>query len=95
MLDIVISGNEVTHNQTSLINITCSSDLDVQSIQWLNTTNNDEQLVSNLGQQQLVLPIENVTLELNNTMYTCEVKVIFDTDPATITETVTFRVSSK
>ena len=91
-IDILIFGLNDPLILASSVNITCSSDLDVQSI---NLTNDGEELFSNVGQQQLVLLIEDVTLELNNTMYTCEVRVMLDTGPATITETVTLRVSSK
>ena len=83
----------MSHDLDSLVNIRCSSDLDVMSIQWL--TNDGELLSSNVGQQQLVLSIQEVTLQLNNNMYTCEVRVKLATGIVTITKAITFRVNSK
>ena len=57
IIGIVISGNEQPHALNSSVDITCSSDLDVQSIRWLDLTNGGQELFSNIGQQQLVLPI--------------------------------------
>ena len=73
LTDILITGYDMSHNLNSSVDITCSSDLDVLSIRWL--TNDGELLSSNVGQQQLVLSIQEVTLQLNNNMYTCEVSV--------------------
>ena len=80
------------HHISSSVNITCSSDLAVQTIRWLN---NGQLLISNSGQQQLLLPIERVTFNHNNTMYTCEVQVMLATGIETIQEMITFRVDSK
>ena len=83
------------HQINSSVNITCSSDLDVQTIRWLNNSDNGQELFNNSGQQQLLLPIESVTLYLDNTMYTCEVQVMLATEVETIQENVTIRVNSK
>ena len=83
------------HQIDSSVAITCSSDLAVQTIRWLNNSDNGQELISNSGQQQLLLPIESVTLNLDNTMYTCEVQVILATGVETVQEIITFRVTSK
>ena len=75
----------------SSVTITCSSDLAVQTIRWLNNSDNRQELISNSGQQPLFLPIENVTLNLNNTMYTCEVQVMLATGVETIQEMITIQ----
>ena len=95
IIGIVISGNERMHHINSSVTITCSSNLAVQTIRWLNNSDNGQELISNSGQQQLLLPIESVTLNLDNTMYTCEVQVILATGIETVQEMVTFRVFSK
>ena len=95
-IGIVISGNEGIHQiNSSVAIITCSSDLAVQTIRWLNNSNGQE-LISNSGQQQLqlLLPIESVTLNLDNTMYSCEVDVILATGVETVQEITNFRVNS-
>ena len=92
---IVISGNEEMHHIQSSVAITCSSDLAVQTIRWLNNSDNGRELISNSGQQQLLLPIESVTLNLDSTMYTCEVQVMLATGVETVQEMTTFQVNSK
>ena len=77
--DIVITGNEERHEIQSSVSISCSSDLSVQTIRWLNNSDNGRELFSNSGQQQLLLPIERVASFLANTMYTCEVQVMLST----------------
>ena len=72
--------------------ITCSSDLAVQTIRWLNGSG-QELFKNNVGQQQLNLTIDSVGLELDNTMYTCEVNAAGIT--STIRETISFSVNSK
>ena len=88
---ILISGNEEPHNLTSTVVITCSSDLVVQTIRWLD--DEGQELFANVGQQQLNLTIDSVGLELDNTMYTCEVRATGIT--TNITEAILFRVNSK
>ena len=78
-IDIVTSGNEGPHQIGSSVSISCSSDLSVQTIRWLNDSDNGQELFSNSGQQQLLLQIERVTSSLANTMYTCEVQVMLAT----------------
>ena len=73
---VVITGNERPHQISSSVNISCSSDLAVQTIRWLNNSDNEQELFSNSGWQQLRLPIERVGSFLANTMYTCEVRVM-------------------
>ena len=80
------------HQFQSSVAITCSSDLAVQTIRWLNNSDNGQELIRNSGQQQLLLPIENATLNLDNTMYTCEVQVMLATGVETIREMITFQV---
>ena len=92
--DISVSGNMMLHQLQSSVTITCSSDLAVQTIRWLNNSDDGQELIiSNSGQQQLLLPIESVTLNLDNTMYTCEVQVMLATGVETIQEMITFRVN--
>ena len=83
------------HKINSSVTITCSSDLAVQTIRWLNNSDNGQELFNNSGQQQLLLPIESVTLNLDNTMYTCEVQVLLATEVETIQGNVTLRINSK
>ena len=84
------------HQISSSVAINCFSDLAVQNIRWLNNSDNRQELIRNSGQQQLLLPIESVTLNLNNTMYTCEVNVTLATDIIkTINKTIIIRVNSK
>ena len=92
-IGIVISGNEEMHQINSSVNVTCSSDLAVQTIRWLNNSDNGQELFNNSGQQPLLLPIESVTLNLDNTMYTCEMQVLLATGVETIQEMITFRVN--
>ena len=96
IIGIVISGNEEMHQINSSVTITCSSDLAVQTIRWLNNSDNGQVLIRISGQQQLLLSIESVTLNLDNTIYTCEVQVMLATDAIkTIKERIVFRVNSK
>ena len=83
------------HQINSSVAITCSSDLAVQTIRWLNNSDNGQELFNNSGQQQLLLPIESATLNLNNTMYTCEVQVMLATGVETVRENITIQVNSK
>ena len=83
------------HQISSSVTITCSSDLTVQTIRWLNNSDNGQELISNSGQQQLLLSIGSVTLNLHNTMYTCEVQVMLATGVETVQEMITFQVASK
>ena len=80
------------HQIDSSVTITCSSDLAVQAIRWLNNSDNGQELISNSGQQTLLLSIGSVTLNLNDTMYTCEVQVILATGVRTVLETITIQV---
>ena len=92
-VEIEISGNQSTYQLESSHRITCSSDLTVQSIQWLNNSDNGEILTSNTGEQQIVLEIDNITAAINNTMYTCEVTLTLQTTP--IVETIHLVVSGE
>ena len=65
----------------------------VQSIQWLNTSDNREILTSNTGEQQLVLELDDITAAINNTMYTCEVTLTLQTTP--VMEIIHLVVSGK
>ena len=94
-VDVVVDGNERPHQIRSSVNITCSSDLLAQTIRWLNNSANGQELFSNSGQQQLLLPIERVTSSLANTMYTCEVQVRLATGVAVVEEATTINVNSK
>ena len=87
----IVTGNERPHQIRSSVNITCSSDLAVQTIRWLNNSANGQELFSNSGQQQLLLPIERVTSSLANTMYTCEVEVRLATGVVRVRETITIQ----
>ena len=94
-IGLVITGNERPLLFSSSVDITCSSDLTVQTIRWLNNSDNGQELFSNSGQQQLVLPIERVTSSLANTMYTCEVRVVLASGVVRVVRnTITFQVNS-
>ena len=93
---LVITGNERPHQISSSVNIICSSDLAVQTIRWLNNSDNGQELFSNSGQQQLLLPIERVTSSLSNTIYTCEVRVMLAKRLVRVIRgTIEFQVSSQ
>ena len=77
--DILISGNGQFHNPSSSINLTCSSNLSVQAVHWLDR--DGVVLLSSVEEQQLDLSIENA---LNNTIFTCEVTVVLATGLTTI-----------
>ena len=89
---MVITGNERPHQILSPANITCSSDLAVETIRWLNNSDNGQELYSSSGQQQLLLPIESVTSSLANTMYACEVQVLLTNGVEVIGRNITLRV---
>ena len=89
---MVITGNERPHQILSSVNISCSSDLAVQTIRWLNNSNNGQELLSNSGQQQLLFPIERVTSSLANTMYACEVQVLLTSGVGVVQKNITLRV---
>ena len=76
ILGVKIIGNEEAHQIGSSVSISCSSDLAVQTIRWLNNSDNGQELFSNSGQQQLLFPIESVPPTLANTNYTCEVILV-------------------
>ena len=59
-----------------------------RTIRWLDESGHE--LFANVGQQQLDLTIDSVGLELDNTMYTCEVTATGIT--TSITETIIFRI---
>ena len=90
--DLVITESEGPHQISSSINITCSSNLSVQMIRWLNTSDGDKELLENSGQQQLILPIAEVTRSLHNTMYTCEVKILLAEGLSTLRENITVQL---
>ena len=77
------------------MNITCSSDLDVQYIRWLNLSNGGEELYRNDAQQSLTFPIQSVGQELNNTRYICEVRVELATKFTNISQNITFKIDGK
>ena len=83
-----MSANESPYQIGSSANISCSSDLSVRTIRWLNNSDNGRELFSNSGQQQLLLPIERVTSSLANTMYTCEVQVMLATGMEVVQESI-------
>jgi hypothetical protein len=85
-----VSGNEEPHNIRSPLVLNCSSDLAVERIWWLNNLGQD--LLNNSGEQQLLLTIENVTLSITNTTYTCVVEVNLATGPEILNETITIQV---
>jgi hypothetical protein len=70
---VSISGNDGVYQVRSSANLTCSSDLAVQTIRWLR---NGREVSSNSGQQQLPLVIVVDTLDLANASYTCEVQAM-------------------
>ena len=72
----------VSADLSTSVSISCSSDLAVQTMQWLDS---EGHVVSNSsGQQQLEL----VTADNDGTTYTCEVRVMLASGVATITETI-------
>ena len=71
----------ISADLSTSVNITCSSNLAVQTIQWLDS---EGHVVSNSsGQQQLKLVADN-----GGTTYTCEVRAMLASGVATITETI-------
>ena len=66
----------------------------VQSIQWLNASDNGEILTSNTGEQQLVLELDDITAAINNTLYTCEVTLTLQTTTV-VDQTIHLLVSGK
>ena len=93
LIEIEISGNQSTYQLRTSHRITCSSNLTVHSIQWLNTSDNGEILTSNTGEQQLILEIDDITAAINNTNYTCEVTLTLQTTP--VVESIGINVSGK
>ena len=89
---MVITGNERPHQISSSANISCSSDLTVQTIRWLNNSDNKQELFSNSGEQQLLLLIERVTSSLANTMYACEVRVLLTNGVGVVRKNITLHV---
>ena len=92
---VKIIGNDMPHQIASPVNLTCSSDLAVQTIRWLNNSDNGTELFNNSGQQQLLLPIERVTSSLASTMYTCEMQVMLATGVEVVREMIVFEVNGK
>ena len=73
---IEITGSEEAHQISSSVNINCSSNLAVQTIRWLNNSDNGIELFNNSRQQHLLLQISSVSSTLNNTEYICEVVLV-------------------
>ena len=91
-LGIVISGNESSYSVGSSVRIVCSTDLLVESVQWLNDSDSRQELARTMSMQQLVLSIESVSAYQDSTEYTCEVHVRVSADVTRIIqETVTIR----
>ena len=95
-LDILISGIRRVYVLGSAISVTCSSNLTVQYIQWLNVSNNRQVISTSVpGEQQLVLEISRATIAINDTVYSCEVTILPPINTRVLNETFTLRVSSK
>jgi hypothetical protein len=77
---------------SSSANLSCSSDLNVRNMQWLN---NGQVLLNSTGQQRLFLPIEMVTSFLINKTYTCEVQVMLATVIRDLQMNITLQINSK
>jgi hypothetical protein len=92
-VDVVITGDNSYLQIKSSVNISCSSDLEVQTIRWLNNSDNGRELFRATRQQQLFLPIEMVTRLLTNTTYTCEIHVMLATVVSVVQMNVTLQVS--
>ena len=87
-VDIVITGTERPHQIGSSVNLTCSSDLLVQTIQWLNSSDNSSLLLNNTREQQLILPIVEIRTLANHT-YTCEMVLqLSDETEVNLTKTI-------
>ena len=67
----------------------------MQSIRWLNASGNNEVILDNSSVQQLVLAINRTTTAINNTMYTCEIKVNLSSSVTSINESFSLLVDSK
>ena len=91
ILGIEVTGNKEAHQIGSSVNISCFSDLAVQSIRWLNNSDNGQELFSNSGQQQLLLQIGSVSSTLNNTEYICKVVLV---GTGEFQKTIHFQVNS-
>lgn len=82
----------MAHQIGSSVSISCSSDLAIQTIRWLNNSDNGWELLSNSEQRQLLLPIENVSLTDSDTSYTCEVMLVGS--GVNVERTITIHVNS-
>jgi hypothetical protein len=90
--EIALVGNENPHQIQSSVNISCSSDLEVQTIRWLNNSDNGRELLRATRQQGLHLPIRRATLSLANTTYTCRVEVRLSSGIEIVEEEILLRV---
>ena len=88
---VEITGNEEAHQIGSSADIICSSDLAVETIRWLNDSDNGQELFSHSGQQQLLLQIDSVSPNMADLMYTCEVTLV---GTRVLQRTITFLVNS-
>jgi hypothetical protein len=91
--EIAVVGNEDVYQIQSSVNISCSSNLDVQTIQWLNNSDNGQELLRGTRQQGLHFPIERATVSLANTTYTCRVEVRLALRAETVEEEIILRVN--
>ena len=71
--------------------INCSSDLEVERIEWLNSDN--EVVTCNSGEQQLTLNIERVNHGENNAVFTC--RIMTSRPNGTATQNITLSVNGR
>jgi hypothetical protein len=64
----------------------------VQTIRWLNNSDNGRELLRVTRQQGLHLPLERATLSLANTTYTCRVEVRLSSGIELAEEEIVLRV---
>ena len=75
--------------------ITCSTDLSVQTVRWLNTSDSGRELARLSSAHQLDLVIERVSAYQDSTTYTCEVLAIVSGGTQVILEPVTIKSKLK
>ena len=61
----------------------------MQTIRWLNNSDNGRELSSNSEQRELLLQIDRISPSLNNTEYSCEVTLV---GTGVVLRNITFQV---
>ena len=86
VLGLQITGASAPLTVGDTAAITCSSDLDVSSIEWVY---DDQVVLSSVGQQELELVFNPVNDTIHNKTYTCRVTSPYGVQEHKVTLTVT------